>query len=236
MPFPRRCKRGHDIGLSVSVVSRNSRTPPPCPDTATSQVTILQMTMWRDGPDRFRHHQGAKAGLQRSTRNCREHTPGFRTCGVDRTRNAARAATSRRDIRRVSCWTELREYTASSSRQCSGLVVPSLTAVLLVLQAATPPSLQTRSRARHCEPRAVHPADGDQIFSYGELGFQETETSPLSRGLLRKNGFTVREGIAGIPTRGSPRGDRGSQSSRSAPTSTTFRRPRRSRAWRVTRR
>src|SRR5258706_6338288 len=40
----------------------------------------------------------------------------------------------------------------------------------------------------------------DQIFSYGELGFQETETSRYLIDLLRKNGFTVREGIAGIPT------------------------------------
>src|SRR5205809_6542012 len=40
----------------------------------------------------------------------------------------------------------------------------------------------------------------DQIFSYGELGFQETETSRYLVDLLRKNGFTVREGVAGIPT------------------------------------
>ncbi|HMG17231.1 MAG TPA: amidohydrolase, partial [Gemmatimonadales bacterium] len=40
----------------------------------------------------------------------------------------------------------------------------------------------------------------DQIFSFGELGFQETETSRYLVDLLRKNGFTVREGIAGIPT------------------------------------
>ena len=40
----------------------------------------------------------------------------------------------------------------------------------------------------------------DQIFSFGELGFQETETSKYLIGVLRKNGFTVKEGIAGIPT------------------------------------
>ena len=40
----------------------------------------------------------------------------------------------------------------------------------------------------------------DQIFSYAELGFQETETSRYLVDVLRKNGFTVREGIAGIPT------------------------------------
>ncbi len=40
----------------------------------------------------------------------------------------------------------------------------------------------------------------DQIFSFGELGFQETETSRYLVSVLRKNGFTVKEGIAGIPT------------------------------------
>ena len=40
----------------------------------------------------------------------------------------------------------------------------------------------------------------DQIFSYGELGFQEFETHRYLVALLKKNGFTVEEGIAGIPT------------------------------------
>jgi aminobenzoyl-glutamate utilization protein B len=40
----------------------------------------------------------------------------------------------------------------------------------------------------------------DQIFSYGELGFQELETHRYLVDVLKKNGFTVQEGIAGIPT------------------------------------
>jgi aminobenzoyl-glutamate utilization protein B len=40
----------------------------------------------------------------------------------------------------------------------------------------------------------------DQIFSFGELGFQEIETSRYLVGVLRENGFTVEEGVAGIPT------------------------------------
>jgi aminobenzoyl-glutamate utilization protein B len=40
----------------------------------------------------------------------------------------------------------------------------------------------------------------DQIFSYGELGFQESESSRYLVGILRRNGFSVQEGIAGIPT------------------------------------
>jgi aminobenzoyl-glutamate utilization protein B len=76
----------------------------------------------------------------------------------------------------------------------------------------------------------------DQIFSYGELGFQETETSRYLVTLLRKNGFTVREGVAGFRPPGWRRGDPESRSSPSAPTSTTSRRRRRSPAWPVTHR
>jgi aminobenzoyl-glutamate utilization protein B len=40
----------------------------------------------------------------------------------------------------------------------------------------------------------------DSIFSFGELGFQEIETNKYLIDILKKNGFTVQEGIAGIPT------------------------------------
>jgi aminobenzoyl-glutamate utilization protein B len=40
----------------------------------------------------------------------------------------------------------------------------------------------------------------DQIFSFGELGFQEFETSKFLVSLLRREGFRVEEGYAGIPT------------------------------------
>ena len=40
----------------------------------------------------------------------------------------------------------------------------------------------------------------DEIFSYGELGFQEFETSRYITGILEKNGFHVERGVAGIPT------------------------------------
>ena len=40
----------------------------------------------------------------------------------------------------------------------------------------------------------------DQVFSYGELGFQEVETSKYLTGILKKNGFSVEENVAGIPT------------------------------------
>ena len=40
----------------------------------------------------------------------------------------------------------------------------------------------------------------DSIFSFSELGFQEFETSKYVTDILRKNGFEIEEGIAGIPT------------------------------------
>ena len=40
----------------------------------------------------------------------------------------------------------------------------------------------------------------DMIFSFGELGFQEFETSKYLTDILSKNGFAVEKGIANIPT------------------------------------
>src|ERR1700689_313586 len=40
----------------------------------------------------------------------------------------------------------------------------------------------------------------DTVFSFGELGFQEFETSKYLSGLLEKEGFKIERGVAGIPT------------------------------------
>ena len=40
----------------------------------------------------------------------------------------------------------------------------------------------------------------DSVFSFGELGFQEFETSRYLTAILEKNGFSVERGISGIPT------------------------------------
>ena len=40
----------------------------------------------------------------------------------------------------------------------------------------------------------------DEIFSFGELGFQEVETSAYVTKVLEQNGFTIKRGVAGIPT------------------------------------
>jgi aminobenzoyl-glutamate utilization protein B len=40
----------------------------------------------------------------------------------------------------------------------------------------------------------------DQVFSFGEPGFQEIETSKYLTGILEQHGFKVTRGVAGIPT------------------------------------
>jgi aminobenzoyl-glutamate utilization protein B len=40
----------------------------------------------------------------------------------------------------------------------------------------------------------------DSVFSFGELGFQEYETSKYLTGILEKEGFRIERGFAGIPT------------------------------------
>ena len=40
----------------------------------------------------------------------------------------------------------------------------------------------------------------DMIYSFGELGFQEFETSKYLTEILEENGFKVTKGISGIPT------------------------------------
>src|SRR5450631_2851890 len=40
----------------------------------------------------------------------------------------------------------------------------------------------------------------DSVFSFGELGIQEFETSKYLTGILEKEGFKVQRGVAGVPT------------------------------------
>src|SRR5260370_26932143 len=40
----------------------------------------------------------------------------------------------------------------------------------------------------------------DSVFSFGELGFQELETTKYLTGILEKEGFKIERGVAGIPT------------------------------------
>ena len=100
------------------------------------------------------------------------------------------------------------------------MIAPTIRRTVLVLVAAlvAAPGLGAQSTAKPPKPdrrlealkqEAIKDVDGrakftadmvDQIFSFGELGFQEVETSHYLVELLRHEGFSVEEGYAGIPT------------------------------------
>jgi aminobenzoyl-glutamate utilization protein B len=100
-------------------------------------------------------------------------------------------------------------------------IIPATFAITVSLTAAPPPQSRPTSKPATTTAPAANPklaqykkdagADidamreftqqmVDQVFSFGELGFQEVETSKYLTGILEKNGFTVERGIAGIPT------------------------------------
>ena len=75
--------------------------------------------------------------------------------------------------------------------------------------ASSPEAAKEDARTQKLKAEAVSAVDGmqtftqqmvDQIFSFAELGFQETETNRYLIDILEKNGFTVQKGVAGIPT------------------------------------
>src|SRR6266568_8815008 len=82
-------------------------------------------------------------------------------------------------------------------------------ALLTVLALSLPVFTQSTSRLDSFKKEAVADVEQmkdfsaqmvDQVFSYGELGFQEFETSRYLIDTLKKNGFQIKEGISGIPT------------------------------------
>ena len=93
------------------------------------------------------------------------------------------------------------------TRALSCLIALTICALELSAQNPAPPSPNPRLAALKTE--AMRDIDSraqftqqlvDQVFSFGELGFQEFETSKYLVGILEDEGFTVREGVAGIPT------------------------------------
>ena len=89
-------------------------------------------------------------------------------------------------------------------RYLASLFAPCLFIPLVVgAQAAAPPGIERFKTeiANNIDARAkLAQTMVDQVFSFGELGMQEVETSKYLAGVLEKNGFTVQRGVAGIPT------------------------------------
>ncbi len=78
----------------------------------------------------------------------------------------------------------------------------ALAALLLcsTAQAASLPAMKKEAVAGVQARARLAQQMTDQIFSFGELGFQEIETSKYITGVLEKNGFTVTRGASGLPT------------------------------------
>ncbi len=87
-----------------------------------------------------------------------------------------------------------------------GVVLVCVVPAAAAAQAAVPPdsarvtALKTELLAEVEKMKDFTQQMVDQIFSFGELGFQEIETHKYLVGILRRNGFAVEEGVAGIPT------------------------------------
>src|SRR5438270_446432 len=85
MPFPPPTPNELTTSAFPSpVVSRNSRTPPRGPDTATSRSPFSRTTIWRDGPIDSATTSAQKPGCNVSPALSGAQT-GFRTCGVEAT-------------------------------------------------------------------------------------------------------------------------------------------------------
>ncbi len=68
------------------------------------------------------------------------------------------------------------------------------------LCAAPPPQLKQEAFARVDGLNKLAQVMVDTVFSFGELGFQEFETSRYLTQVLRDNGFRIETGVAGMPT------------------------------------
>jgi aminobenzoyl-glutamate utilization protein B len=92
---------------------------------------------------------------------------------------------------------------------CVLVVALTAVAVPLAQEAARPATVAQDARLERLKTEAAADVESmqeftqqmvDSIFSFAELGFQEFETHRYQVDILKKNGFTVQEGIAGIPT------------------------------------
>lgn len=101
---------------------------------------------------------------------------------------------------------------SGSTRRAACAVMVSLAAVLSAAPQKPPAKPRVDPvdvKLQALKQQAIAEVDGmkdltqqmiDQVYSFGELGFQEIETSRYLTGVLRQHGFTVREGVADIPT------------------------------------
>jgi aminobenzoyl-glutamate utilization protein B len=89
------------------------------------------------------------------------------------------------------------------------LRLAAFTLLVCLLVASSSQTVVHNSAAQDYKAQVVRDVDAmakqtqvmvDTVFSFGELGFQEFETSKYLTGVLEKEGFKIERGIAGIPT------------------------------------
>ncbi|PYS73221.1 MAG: amidohydrolase [Acidobacteria bacterium] len=81
--------------------------------------------------------------------------------------------------------------------------------VFLLVIGSTQPVVETSSAAQDYKALVARDVESmakqtqvmiDTVFSFGELGFEEFESSKYLTGILEKEGFKIERGISGIPT------------------------------------
>ena len=95
----------------------------------------------------------------------------------------------------VAAWTALAAIAPLAQEKTTAPAAPAAS--------PDPPRLAALKRAAldEVESRATLTQQiVDSVFSFAELGFQEVETSRYLIGILREHGFSVQEGVAGMPT------------------------------------
>jgi len=80
------------------------------------------------------------------------------------------------------------------------IVILCATPVLFGQQGRSLPDLKAEATAEVDKLQTLTQQMVDEIFSFGELGFQEYETSRYVTAILEKNGFRIERQVAGIPT------------------------------------
>jgi len=80
------------------------------------------------------------------------------------------------------------------------IVILCATPVLFGQQARSLPDLKAEATTEVDKLQTLTQQMVDEIFSFGELGFQEYETSRYVTAILEKNGFRIERQVAGIPT------------------------------------
>jgi aminobenzoyl-glutamate utilization protein B len=87
-----------------------------------------------------------------------------------------------------------------STKRLIGIIGSFVLVALSSAAADRADDLRDAAMAQVAENEKLTQVMVDKIFSFGELGFQELETSKYLVNVLREHGFEVEEGIAGIPT------------------------------------